>query len=384
MAARSRRLHNRVQMPHWLRDDNVEVRPHIYDRTEERRVNTLAHPSRRRRYVDVRETGWQELQPMWMPFDVNRLNEPLVSMNRYYPNVQTNTDRLKFAPWFQQLLDYVKHMDATHPVTSGTHRRRWTGPQRRIVGMSASEFVDHLREPSTWLPRHPGDPQMTAEQERTRWETWADKHDWWRSCTRDFVESETDSDYSGSDDNNNDDDDDEPPTKRPRQIARRPAGGPYYNLHDIPEEDDAPPPSSASRKRTSASAPSTQEPVDAALLDMVVLTADEPKVKQKVAAWLSASPTNSATISTVDLTTSDSEDSLSAITAQSAAANKNVGTSSKYDFSKLEDVKRARADPGHKSYRRPAPPARPSSEAEEAPPQPPPMAAKSCGKRARP
>ena len=225
---------------------------------------------------------------------------------------------------------------------------------------------------------------MTNEQERTRWETWADKHDWWRSCTRDFVESETDSDYSASDDDNNDDDDDEPPTKRPRQIARRPAGGPYYNLHDIPEEEDAPPPSSASRKRTSASAPSTQEPVDAALLDMVVLTADEPKVKQKVAAWLSASPTNSATISTVDLTSTDSEDSLSAITTPSAAAHKNIGTSSKYDFSKLEDVKRARADPGHKSYRRSAPPARPSSEAEEAPPQPPPMAAKSCGKRARP
>ena len=64
MAARSRRLHHRVQMPYWLRDRNVEVKPHIYDRTVERRANSLTHPNRRRRYVDVRETGWQDLMPM--------------------------------------------------------------------------------------------------------------------------------------------------------------------------------------------------------------------------------------------------------------------------------------------------------------------------------
>ena len=48
MAARSRRLHHRMQMPYWLRDRHVEVKPHIYDRTVERRVNTLVHPNRRR------------------------------------------------------------------------------------------------------------------------------------------------------------------------------------------------------------------------------------------------------------------------------------------------------------------------------------------------
>ena len=53
-----------------------------------------------------------------MPFDINRRDEPLVSMNRFWPNVQPDQPKLKFAGRFQQMIDYMKYMDAAHPEAS--------------------------------------------------------------------------------------------------------------------------------------------------------------------------------------------------------------------------------------------------------------------------
>ena len=98
LAARTWRIHDRMGAPpFWRNNDNVEVRPEIHDHSVETRRDSAVHPTRGRRYVQVKETGWKEIVPPDMPFDVNRLHEPLVSMSRFWPNVQPDQPPLKFA-----------------------------------------------------------------------------------------------------------------------------------------------------------------------------------------------------------------------------------------------------------------------------------------------
>ena len=119
LAARTWHIHDRMgSPPFWRNNDNVEVRPEIHDHSVETRRDPAVHPTQGRRYVQVRETGWKETLPPEMPFDVNRLNEPLVSMSRFWPDVHPDQPPLKFAAWFRKILDYMKHMDARHPETS--------------------------------------------------------------------------------------------------------------------------------------------------------------------------------------------------------------------------------------------------------------------------
>ena len=111
LAARTRRIHDRMGAPpYWRNNDNVEVRPEIHDHSVETRRDSAVHPTQGRRYVQVKETGWKEIVPPDMPFDVNRLHEPLVSMSRFWPNVQPDQPPLKFAAWFQKILEYMKYM----------------------------------------------------------------------------------------------------------------------------------------------------------------------------------------------------------------------------------------------------------------------------------
>ena len=179
LAARTWRIHDRMGAPpFWRNNDNVEVRPEIHDHSVETRRDSAVHPTQGRRYVQVRETGWKETVPPEMPFDVNRLHEPLVSMLRFWPNVHPDQPPLKFAAWFRKILDYMKHMDARHPETSaqfGASHGQWWTPSQTWHRGSVTEFANLLAEPKTLLPDVPA--SRTPAEERREWNRHADDHD---------------------------------------------------------------------------------------------------------------------------------------------------------------------------------------------------------------
>ena len=179
LAARTWRIHDRMGAPpFWRNNDNVEVRPEIHDHSVETRRDSAAHPTQGRRYVQVKETGWKEIVPPDMPFDVNRLHEPLVSMSRFWPNVQPDQPPLKFATWFRDILEYMKYMDARHPETSAQFGTAWWSPSHAVWHRgSVTEYANLLVKPKAWLPGISRTNDRTQTEERREWNKRADDHD---------------------------------------------------------------------------------------------------------------------------------------------------------------------------------------------------------------
>ena len=345
LAARTWRIHDRMGAPpYWRNNDNVEVRPEIHDHSVETRRDSAAHPTQGRRYVQVKETGWKEIVPPDMPFDVNRLREPLVSMSRFWPNVQPDQPPLKFAEWFQKILEYMKHMDARHPETSAQFGTAWWSPSDSVWHRgSATEYANLLAEPKAWLPDISRTNDRTQAEERREWNKHADDHDCIIRYHREYTASETDSDTTGPDD-------DSGPNKRRKYIYGR---APDRNT--LPWLAD---PEDHFRRNDGATTPGTSAGGNTTAADRLndaVMLAAEPEITDKVSSWLSASPTRSTTLSTITI-------------------ESDTDCQEKFTY---RDVARA-VDRKYGCGPRPhVPPARPSSQASDAPPRPRPMAAKS-------
>ena len=345
LAARTWRIHDRMGAPpYWRNNDNVEVRPEIHDHSVETRRDSADHPTQGRRYVQVKETGWKEIVPPDMPFDVNRLREPLVSMSRFWPNVQPDQPPLKFAAWFQKILEYMKYMDARHPETSAQFgTARWSPSHAVWHRGSVTEYVNLLAEPKAWLPGISRTNDRTQTEERREWNKRADDHDCIIKHHREYTANETDSDTTGPDDSSG-------PSKRRKYIYGR---APDRNT--LPWLAD---PEDHSRRNDGATTPGTSAGGNTTAADRLndaVMLAAEPEITDKVSSWLSASPTRSTTLSTITI-------------------ESDTDCQEKFTY---RDVARA-VDRKYGYGPRPhAPPAKPSSQASDAPPRPRPMAAKS-------